>query len=40
MGDKKIVRGASENCHTEDNSPKNTYTNHKFMLKYNYGRYI
>ena len=28
------------NCHTEDNSPKNTYTNHKFMLKYNYGRYI
>ena len=21
MGDKKIVRGASENCHTEDNSP-------------------
>ena len=22
MGDKKIVRGASENCHTEDNSPK------------------
>ena len=28
------------NRHTEDNSPKNTYTNHKFMLKYNYGRYI
>ena len=22
MGDKKIVKGASENCHTEDNSPK------------------
>ena len=22
MGDKKIVRGASENCHTEDSSPK------------------
>ena len=22
MGDKKIIRGASENCHTEDNSPK------------------
>lgn len=28
------------NRYTEDNSPKNTYTNHKFMLKYNYGRYI
>ena len=22
MGDKKIVIGANENCHTEDNSPK------------------
>ena len=33
MGDKKIVRGASENCHTEDSSPKYRIVCNDFGLK-------